>query len=179
MLLRKHIGSGKIVSIIQPDMERAIEFRLNISTSWGISATKTLVVEIMGKHSNIIFLNEDRMILDSIKHISGNVSSVREVLPGRDYFPSKTQEKYNPLTVSEEEFFSFVCEKTTTLAKALYTSLTGISPCIAEEICFRASLDGSQPAKSLDGPAKDASFPYFPESYGRRAGGKFPAQYCL
>ena len=161
MLLRKHISSGKIVSIIQPDMERAIEFRIEHLNELGDICYKTLVVEIMGKHSNIIFLNEERMILDSIKHISGNVSSVREVLPGRNYFLPKTQEKYNPLTVSEEEFFSFVCEKTTTLAKALYTSLTGISPCIAEEICFRASLDGSQPAKSLDGPAKEHLFHTF------------------
>ena len=161
MLLRKHIGSGKILSVTQPDMERAIEFRIEHLNELGDLCYKTLVVEIMGKHSNIIFLNEERMILDSIKHISGNVSSVREVLPGRDYFLPKTQEKYNPLTITEEEFFSFVCEKTTTLAKALYTSLTGISPCIAEEICFRASLDGSQPAKSLDGPAKEHLFHTF------------------
>ena len=161
MLLRKHIGSGKIISVTQPDMERAIEFRIEHLNELGDLCYKTLVVEIMGKHSNIIFLNEERMILDSIKHISGNVSSVREVLPGRDYFLPKTQEKYNPLTVSEEAFFSFVCEKPTTLAKALYTSLTGISPCIAEEICYRASLDGSQPAKSLDGPAKEHLFHTF------------------
>ena len=154
----KHIGSGKIISVTQPDMERAIEFRIEHLNELGDLCYKTLVVEIMGKHSNIIFLNEERMILDSIKHISGNVSSVREVLPGRDYFLPKTQEKYNPLTVSEEAFFSFVCEKPTTLAKALYTSLTGISPCIAEE---RASLDGSQPAKSLDGPAKEHLFHTF------------------
>ena len=161
MLLRKHIGSGKILSVTQPDMERAIEFRIEHLNELGDLCYKTLVVEIMGKHSNIIFLNEERMILDSIKHISGNVSSVREVLPGRDYFLPKTQEKYNPLTITEEEFFSFVCEKPTTLAKALYTSLTGISPCIAEEICFRASLDGSQPAKSLDAPAKEHLFHTF------------------
>ena len=161
MLLRKHIGSGKILSVTQPDMERAIEFKIEHLNELGDLCYKTLVVEIMGKHSNIIFLNEERMILDSIKHISGNVSSVREVLPGRDYFLPKTQEKYNPLTITEEEFFSFVCEKTTTLAKALYTSLTGISPCIAEEICYRASLDGSQPAKSLDGPAKEHLFHTF------------------
>ncbi len=161
MLLRKHIGSGKILSVTQSDMERAIEFRIEHLNELGDLCYKTLVVEIMGKHSNIIFLNEERMILDSIKHISGNVSSVREVLPGRDYFLPKTQEKYNPLTITEEEFFSFVCEKTTTLAKALYTSLTGISPCIAEEICFRASLDGSQPAKSLDTPAKEHLFHTF------------------
>ena len=56
----------------------------------------------MGKHSNIIFLSEERMILDSIKHVSCNVSSIREVLPGRDYFIPKTQEKKNPQTVKEE-----------------------------------------------------------------------------
>ena len=179
MLLRKHIGSGKILSVTQPDMERAIEFQIEHLNELGDLCYKTLVVEIMGKHSNIIFLNEERMILDSIKHISGNVSSVREVLPGRDYFLPKTQEKYNPLTITEEEFFSFVCEKTTTLAKALYTSLTGISPCIAEEICFRASLDGSQPAKSLDGPGQGTSFPYLCKSHGRCKRRKFPAQYCL
>lgn len=173
MLLRKHIGSGKIISVTQPDMERAIEFRIEHLNELGDLCYKTLVVEIMGKHSNIIFLNEERMILDSIKHISGNVSSVREVLPGRDYFLPKTQEKYNPLTVSEEAFFSFVCEKPTTLAKALYTSLTGISPCIAEEICYRASLDGSQPAKSLDGPAKEHLFHTFARVMEDVKGGNF------
>ena len=101
------------------------------------------------------------MILDSIKHISGNVSSVREVLPGRAYFLPKTQEKYNPMTVSEEDFSQSVCEKPVNLSKALYTSLTGISPCIAEEICHRASLDGSQPAKSLTPPAKEHLFHTF------------------
>ena len=98
MLLRKHVGNGKITAVTQPDMERAIEFRIEHLNELGDLCFKTLVVEIMGKHSNIIFLNENRMILDSIKHVSCNVSSVREVLPGRDYFLPKTQEKANPLT---------------------------------------------------------------------------------
>lgn len=155
MLLRKHIGSGRIVAVSQPDMERAIEFTIEHLNELGDLCTKTLVVEIMGKHSNIIFLNQDRMILDSIKHVSCNVSSVREVLPGRDYFLPKTQEKYNPLKVTEDEFIQSVYEKPSTLSKALYTSLTGISPCIAEEICYRASLDGSQSPKSLSQPARE------------------------
>lgn len=161
MLLRKHIGSGRIISVTQPDMERAIEFEIEHLNELGDLCRKILVVEIMGKHSNIIFLNEERMILDSIKHISGNVSSVREVLPGRAYFLPKTQEKYNPMIVSEGEFSQSVCEKPVNLSKALYTSLTGISPCIAEEICHRASLDGSQPAKSLTPPAKEHLFHTF------------------
>ena len=139
----------------QPDMERAIEFRIEHLNELGDLCFKTLVVEIMGKHSNIIFLNEERMILDSIKHVSCNVSSVREVLPGRNYFLPKTQDKYNPLTVSEQEFFDTVYTKPVPVAKGIYTSLTGISPCIAEEICFRASIDGSASCQSLDQPAKE------------------------
>ena len=155
MLLRKHIGSGRITAVTQPDMERAIEFRIEHLNELGDLCFKTLVVEIMGKHSNIIFLNEERMILDSIKHVSCNVSSVREVLPGRNYFLHKTQDKYNPLTVSEQEFFDTVYTKPVPVAKGIYTSLTGISPCIAEEICFRASIDGSASCQSLDQPAKE------------------------
>ncbi len=155
MLLRKHIGSGRITAVTQPDMERAIEFRIEHLNELGDLCFKTLVVEIMGKHSNIIFLNEERMILDSIKHVSCNVSSVREVLPGRNYFLPKTQDKYNPLTVSEQEFFDTVYTKPVPVAKGIYTSLTGISPCIAEEICFRASIDGSASCQSLDQPAKE------------------------
>lgn len=155
MLLRKHIGSGRIAAVTQPDMERAIEFRIEHLNELGDPCFKILVVEIMGKHSNIIFLNEERMILDSIKHVSCNVSSVREVLPGRNYFLPKTQDKYNPLTVSETTFFDTVYPKPVPVAKALYTSLTGISPCIAEEICFRASIDGSASCQSLTQPAKE------------------------
>ena len=132
MLLRKHIGSGKITAVTQPGLERVIELKIEHLNELGDLCHKTLVVEIMGKHSNIIFLNEERMILDSIKHISLNMSSVREVLPGRDYFIPQTQEKQNPLTITEKEFYQIVCEKPMPVAKAIYTSLTGLSPAAAE-----------------------------------------------
>ena len=154
MLLRKHIGSGKITAVTQPGLERVIEFKIEHLNELGDLCHKTLVVEIMGKHSNIIFLNEERMILDSIKHVSLNMSSVREVLPGRDYFIPQTQEKQNPLTITEEEFYQTVCEKPMPVAKAIYTSLTGLSPAAAEEICSRSSIDGSEPTASLSEEAK-------------------------
>ena len=149
MLLRKHIGSGKITAVTQPGLERVIELKIEHLNELGDLCHKTLVVEIMGKHSNIIFLNEERMILDSIKHVSLNMSSVREVLPGRDYFIPQTQEKQNPLTITEEDFYQTVCEKPMPVAKAIYTSLTGLSPAAAEEICCRSSIDGSEPTASL------------------------------
>ena len=154
MLLRKHIGSGKITAVTQPGLERVIELKIEHLNELGDLCHKTLVVEIMGKHSNIIFLNEERMILDSIKHVSLNMSSVREVLPGRDYFIPQTQEKQNPLTITEKEFYQTVCEKPMPVAKAIYTSLTGLSPAAAEEICSRSSIDGSEPTASLSEEAR-------------------------
>ena len=83
MLLRKHIGSGRIVRISQPGLERVIELEIEHLDELGDLCRKKLMVELMGKHSNIIFCREDGLILDSIKHVSAQMSSVREVLPGR------------------------------------------------------------------------------------------------
>ena len=94
----------------------------------------------MGKHSNILFCNDKGMIIDSIKHVSAQMSSVREVLPGRTYFIPNTMERHNPLTVAEEEFRTLLRDKPMPLSKAIYTSFTGISPIIAEEICHLSGI---------------------------------------
>lgn len=149
MLLRKHIGSGKFTRIYQPGLERIIHFELEHLNELGDLCKKILTVEIMGKHSNIIFCDDKGMIIDSIKHVSAQMSSVREVLPGRPYFIPETQHKYNPLCLTREEFSSQVCSKPMPLSKALYTTLTGISPLVAEELCHRASLESAQSANTL------------------------------
>lgn len=142
MLLRKHIGSGRIVSVTQPGMERIIRFTIEHLNELGDLCTKYLIVEIMGKHSNIIFTNEDDQVIDSIKHVSAHMSSVREVLPGRPYFIPATQVKANPLELTDEILIGQILTKPLPVSKALYTSITGISPLMAEEICYRAGLDG-------------------------------------
>ena len=149
MLLRKHLNSARILSITQPGLERIIDIEIEHLNELGDVCTKHLITEIMGKHSNIIFCDDKKMIIDSIKHISGLVSSVREVLPGRDYFIPETQDKWNPLTIDCEHFLEKVMTKPLPIAKALYTSLTGISPLIANEICHRASIDGEASTSSL------------------------------
>ena len=131
-------------------MERVVEFELEHLNELGDPCRKRLIMELMGKHSNIIFCDEKGMILDSIKHVSSHMSSVREVLPGREYFIPNTRDKENPLTVSEEEFTQHICKKPVNISRALYTSLTGMSPVMAEEICYRASIDGSDASQSLD-----------------------------
>lgn len=149
MLLRKHIGNGKITRIWQPGLERIIHFEIEHYDEMGDLCRKQLIVELMGKHSNIIFCDEENRIIDSIKHISASTSSVREVLPGRTYFIPETQHKCNPLETDREEFLNQVFTKPMPLSKALYSTYTGLSPVIAEELCHRASLESSQSANSF------------------------------
>ena len=150
MLLRKHIGSGKIIAIEQPGMERIIRFTIEHLNELGDLCTKYLIVEIMGKHSNIIFCNEEDQIIDSIKHVSAHMSSMREVLPGRPYFIPETQSKLNPFVLTEEIFQEKIFPRPVNVAKAIYTSITGISPLMAEEVCYRAGIDGGIPTDGLE-----------------------------
>ncbi len=149
MLLRKHLQNARITGITQPGLERIVQIEMEHLNELGDLCSKTLIVEIMGKHSNIIFVNDENIIIDSIKHISGMVSSVREVLPGRAYFIPETQEKENPLAVEREAFIHTVHRKTMPVYKALYGTYTGISPVLSQEICFRAGLDGDYSTASL------------------------------
>lgn len=149
MLLRKHIANGRIVSITQPSLERIIVLGIEHLDELGDLCRKKLVIEIMGKHSNVIFCDEDDRIIDSIKHVPAQMSSVREVLPGRTYFIPDTMHKADPLTISESDFAVLLRQKPSALSKALYTSLTGISPVVAEEICFLAGLNSALPPSEL------------------------------
>ncbi len=154
MLLRKHLQNARILSVTQPGLERIIRLELEHLNELGDLCRKTLIVEVMGKHSNIIFCDDHSRIIDSIKHISGLVSSVREVLPGRDYFIPQTQDKYDPLGFCESYTYvnlsAHMRAKPMPLFKALYTSYTGLSPIIAQEICHRAGIDGDTPANVLE-----------------------------
>ncbi|MBR3684379.1 MAG: NFACT family protein [Lachnospiraceae bacterium] len=150
MLLRKHIQNARIISVTQPAFERIIRIELEHLNEMGDLCRKYLIVEIMGKHSNIIFCDEKGMIIDSIKHISGMVSSVREVLPGREYFVPNTSDKSNPLTCDEACFKQSLSTKSVSIAKAIYTSFNGISPLIAQELCYRAGVDGDYSVASLE-----------------------------
>ena len=133
----------------QPKLERIIHFEIEHLDELGDLCKKELIVEIMGKHSNIIFCNEDGTIIDSIKHVSSQMSSVREVLPGRTYFIPDTMEKSDPLSVSFAEFQRVLTEKPMPLAKAVYTSFTGISPVVAEEICYLSGIDSALTPREL------------------------------
>lgn len=149
MLLRKHLNSARILDIIQPGLERIIQFKIEHLNELGDLCVKYLILEIMGKHSNIIFCDDKNLIIDSIKHVSHLVSSVREVLPGREYFLPPSGDKLDPSQVNYEDFKEHILNKPLPLGKSIYTTLTGFSPLMANEICVRASLDSESSTNSL------------------------------
>ncbi len=149
MVLRKHLNNCRITNISQEGLERVIKIELEHLNEMGDLCRKFLIIELMGKHSNIIFCDDHNKIIDSIKHISLFVSSVREVLPGRDYFIPDTQNKFDPFTITEKEFTDIVLTKPVNITKALYTSLTGFSPVMSEELIYISSLSGKNSTAEL------------------------------
>ena len=144
MVMRKHIAGGKIVDICQPNFERIIILRVESANEMGDITTKNLILEIMGKHSNLILTDENGKILDSIKRVTHEKSSVREVLPGKEYVFPPSQDKKNPLEAERGDFlFSLHLQEGRKLQEFIYQTYTGISPIMAGEICSRAGLDSS------------------------------------
>ena len=148
MLLRKHIQGGRIVSVTQPGLERIIKLEIEHLDEMGDLCRKFLIFELMGKHSNIIFVNGDGIVIDSIKRVSAAVSSVREVLPGREYFIPQTQQKADILDTDSIDLDNLA--QAQPLFKAIYGGFTGISPVLAQELCFRADVDSDRPIETLD-----------------------------
>lgn len=143
MLLRKYLEGGKIKEIRQIGMERIIQIRIEAMNDFREWQDKLLICEFMGRHSNIILINpESNMILDAIKRINSEMSSLREVLPGREYFPPPSQGKLEPMTVEYESFASALWKQDENLdvATALFNLYTGISPFSARHICALAGL---------------------------------------
>lgn len=167
MLLRKHIQNGRITAITQPGLERIMNIEIEHLDELGDLCHKTLIIEVMGKHSNIIFCDNQKKIIDSIKHISGMVSSVREVLPGKDYFIPQTTNKLDPViwasadSPDREACRTAIFGKAMPLYKAIYSAFTGISPVLAQELCFRSGLDGDRSAASFDLTEKDHFYDVF------------------
>lgn len=140
MLLRKQIGGGKVVEVCQPGMERVIEFYIETYNELGDEVVKTLVVEIMGRHSNIILVDEKKRVADSIKRVDFSVSTVRQILPGLIYEAPPAQDKQNPKECGAAEILDVLkaAQPGEKLDKVLLFSFGGISPLIAREISYRA-----------------------------------------
>lgn len=155
MLFRKYIQGGNIVDISQVGFERIIKISVESLDELKEKTTKDIIIEIMGRHSNIILSHSaDNKIIDSAKRIPPSVSRVRQILPGQTYVLPPAQDKLNPLdNINIDLFIDTVNSFSGPIFKAIYSKFLGISPVIAKEICFRANINENTLTNdlSLDG----------------------------
>lgn len=144
MLLRKHMEGFTIENIHQHELDRMIIFDVKGRNELGDVSQKQLIIEIMGRHSNIILVDHERnLILDSIKHVSYAVNSHRAILPGQEYKLPPAQHKLNPFTSSKDEILGQLDFNAGKLDQQLVQHFAGISPLLAKEAVFRAGLANS------------------------------------
>lgn len=144
MVLRKHIQSGRICGIVQEGYDRIATITVETHNEMGDPVNKKLIVEIMGKYSNIILASENGIIFDSIKRVDEEMSSVREVMPGRLYQLPPAQEKISP-----DAFSAFPDETDTGIAKAILNRISGFSPMLCKAVCAKAAVDPQRKTRDL------------------------------
>ncbi|GGF11502.1 hypothetical protein GCM10010954_07640 [Halobacillus andaensis] len=148
MLLRKHLVGGFIESIEQIEMERIVKFHIKSRNEIGDETIKTLIVEIMGKHSNILLVDREQgHILDSIKHLSPSQNRHRTVMPGQPYKLPPSQEKHNPVTLSGEDLMRKLDFNSGKLDQQILNKVMGFSPSITKEIVHQAKLGSTEDYK--------------------------------
>ena len=129
MVLRKYLLNGKIKEVTQKDGDRIVIFTIEAKDEMGFDSEYSLIVEIMGRHSNISLVrNRDNYVVESIKHITPNINSYRVLYAGANYVFPPSSKKLNPLTVSKEDFINFTKENNFTFDKDFFfNSFTGVS----------------------------------------------------
>lgn len=150
MLLRKHLSSGRVQSVRRIAGDRILEIDIQALSELGDLVMRTLVVEIMGRHSNIILRGEDGRILSAARHVGEDISRVRQVMPGLPYAYPPSQGKLNPETATVEAIAQRLSESGGKLEKAIGASLAGFSPQAAREACARIGMDGASLVTQLD-----------------------------
>ncbi|MGN0457239.1 MAG: NFACT family protein [Acutalibacteraceae bacterium] len=136
MLLRKRLTGAKLKEITQYQLERVIRFTFDATDELGDKIELSLIAEIMGKYSNVIFVDGSGNVIDALKRVDMTMSSQRLVLPGVEYRLPPPQDKLNPLEVTADEIIGRIRSsgKTVTLNKAILSAVQGFSPVVCREL---------------------------------------------
>ncbi len=150
MLLRKHLTGGRATAVRQVSGDRILEMDIDCKDELGDRTTRTLVIELMGKHSNIMLLRQDGRLIDSARHVTDDISRVREVLPGLPYTRPPGQDKIPFDQVTPPALYEKLCQSSGPLHKALAGCITGLSALSAKELACRATSDEDAHLSSCD-----------------------------
>ncbi|MEG0913123.1 MAG: NFACT RNA binding domain-containing protein [Oscillospiraceae bacterium] len=137
MLLRKHLGSGRITDVRTVDGERILFIDFDAMNEMGDRVAVTMSVELMGRYSNIVLVNESGKVIDALKRIDSDTSDVRQLVPGITFTMPPTQDKLNFLSCSAEELTDRVTLRQLPLSNAILSSVAGIGPVLCREISHR------------------------------------------
>ncbi|SEF68206.1 Predicted component of the ribosome quality control (RQC) complex, YloA/Tae2 family, contains fibronectin-binding (FbpA) and DUF814 domains [Caloramator fervidus] len=136
MVLRKHILNSKIIEINQLNFDRIVEIKLESKDELGYLNYYHLIIEIMGKHSNIILLNDKYIIVDAIKHLNSDINRYRIVLPGANYILPPTNNRINPLNITNETFNELLSKNTNKKVSSFFLeNFLGLSKIFINQIC--------------------------------------------
>ena len=153
MLLRKHLTGGRILSVTQPSMERVVDLELEVLDELGVRSVRHLILEAMGRHSNLVLTSSEGRIVDCLRRVDAEMSQQRQVLPGLFYHLPPTQDKMDPLEVTFDEFDGMLeaapAEKK--IVDFLLDRFAGLSPLICRELAFE--LTGDVDGRLLDLPS--------------------------
>ncbi|QDR80689.1 Rqc2 family fibronectin-binding protein [Sporomusa termitida] len=150
MLLRKHLEDGRIAGIEQHSLDRIVNINIDVRGERGIIVTKCLVVEIMGKHSNII-LTQNNLIIDAVRRVSAQVSRYRQVLPGKEYAYPPGQDRLNILATDPFLFAEKVlAAPAASLSKAIMATGIGLGPLTVRELAWRGGFSPDISLSELD-----------------------------
>ncbi len=153
MVLRKHLLNGIIVDIVQHETDRVIEFSISGKNEFNDVVIKKLVVEIMGRNSNVILIDDktdasgetqdgEDIILDAMKKVGSGSNRYRQILPGKVYIYPPESGRQNFLSLTEDRYYEMVAENPETVTERFWVQcFLGLSPIIAREFCFRAGLN--------------------------------------
>ncbi|MDS0980296.1 NFACT family protein [Staphylococcus hominis] len=136
-VFRKHLEGGIVKSIRQIGNDRRVEIDIESKDEIGDTIYRTVILEIMGKHSNLILVDDQYKIIEGFKHLTPNTNQYRTVMPGFKYEAPPTQNKRNPYDISSDEVLKFVDFNAGKIAKQLLNTFEGFSPLITNEITNR------------------------------------------
>ena len=140
MLLRKHLSGGRITAVEQEPLERVVTLHITAADEMGEQSAFHLILEAMGRHSNLILTNRDNRIIDCMRRVDFEMSQERQVLPGLYYRLPPKQGKRSPLDIGKDAFLQLLsaCPDEKQADAWLLETFTAISPLIAREIVYRA-----------------------------------------
>ncbi len=151
MLMRKHLGSGRLVGVEQMGLDRILHLKFECQNELGDKVILTLAIEIMGRHSNIILVGSDGKIMDAIKRVDPETSSVRPILPGVSYTLPPPQHKTSPLCSTPEQLSEAVCAgRDIELSKGILEQVEGISPVVGRELALYALRNNNATVRLLN-----------------------------